>query len=247
MRIAGGAPDAGGTTSPDSGSPSRPGPTGDAGVQGPEPPKPTSVAAYCSLDGHVSDDSTNPTKLDLSLGNGSYEPGQVASAIVLSSTGYAAQRPQMDEAFAFGSKDFTIQAWISVSNVSVGFGTRQLGVSANDGWVLYVNQSAIAFQSNDPRGGLATSLPTSTQFRHVVVRRQAGELTIFVDGSARTSRSDWPSIGPERPFGIQQAQGTPNAPARIDEIVIWSRALSNDEIGAQRMLGASHQPVELDE
>lgn len=240
--------DGGSTPVTDSGARPDAQPPRDSGVP-PEVPEESTVLAYYPLDGHLNDQSPSSSpKLDLQMQNGSFISGLVGSSLSVSNAGYAAARPQIDDAFSFGSKDFTIQAWIAGGPVAIGLGTRALGTPASDGWLLYATQSSVAFTTNDPRGGLAFPMPSANDFRHIVVRRASGLLTIFVNGSVKASREDWPAIGPERELGIlRHPTGTNGTPARIDEIVIWSRALSDAEIQELRNRGSSGQAANPDE
>lgn len=209
-------------------------------------PRASSVIAYYALDSDGVDRSPAMTHLDMQITNPSFTGGGIVDrALSVTTGGWAAQRPQNDSSFAFGSRDFTVQAWIGTSN-PLAVGTRQVGFSQADGWLLVATSSSVSFQTNDPQGPLSVpSLPSTNAYRQVVVRRQSKTVTIFVNGEPQVSRGSSTPIGSGTPFGISRT-GAGSA-SLVDEVVIWSRALSDAEIAANYEQGMVHSPTILTE
>lgn len=186
----------------------------------------TSLVAYYPFDADARDRS--PAGRDLDVNSGSFSGGHAGQALVITQPGYAAKRPAAEQAFALTNGDFTIQAWISGSTSQAGVGTRALG-TAGPGWLLVATQSSVTVATGDPSGSLSTPLPASSAWRHFVVRRSGGTLELFVDGSSSMRKTlGWASSG-----GAFGAQGSAaGASSRVDEVAIWSRALSDAEIRA---------------
>lgn len=231
-------------------------PTVDGGPPGPGPgpsprdggfdsavPPVSSVVAYYPLDGHGNDQSPSGKGLDLEVLSPEYTSGRVDQALLLTDPGFTARRPQVDDAFAFGEDDFTVQAWIAAGAVPTGIGTRPLGMAATDGWALYATSSVVAFQTNN--GALSHAVPVTSAYRHVVARRTSGQLHLFVEGANVAQRPEPSSIGAGQ-FGIQRATSVNTAVGKVDEVVIWSRALDDDEIQTQRTRGLNGQPSLLE-
>ncbi len=228
----------------------------EAGRDGSTPPRDGSidsagpgasgVLGYWPLDGSGNDGSSSSTaRHDLQLLSGSFSNGQVGSAIVMTNQGFAARLAQTYPALDFADRDFTVQAWIATGGVAAGIGTSPFSGGSTAGWVLYASTSNVVFRTTDPRGPLTASIPTSTGMRHVVARRANGTLTLFVDGNAVASRDDVPTIGPGSAFGIEQSGTTSGLQGgRVDEIVIWSRALSEPEILSLHARGQAGQPFD---
>lgn len=216
----------------------------DAAVDS-EPNKST-VVAYYAFDDDARDESKPTNGLDLTVQNASFSAGKVGSALVGTGNGVLASRPQVDAAFAFGSGDFTISAWIFATTIPLSFGTRTVGLPASDGWTFTVTQTNASFATNDPNASLSSSLPSVSDYRQFVLRRKSGVIELIVEASILMTRSSPGSIGPEHPFSIQRTGASGIAP-RIDELVVFSRALTDVELAEMRSAGQNGQPVSLDE
>lgn len=91
--------------------------------------------------------------------------------------------------FAFGSGDFTIEAWINPDNVTtdMAFLANWRGVNAAScAWIFYVT-SAGKLQFSYGVGTLNTGTPTSSSisanvWTHAAVCRQGGTLSYFING-----------------------------------------------------------------
>lgn len=247
--VAGGTLDGGGTdaggTAVDSGKPRLDGGSTDArSEQGPV--KPSTVIAYYPFDSEGADHSPRNGGLSLTLSNTEFQQAVVMNALAPLGNGVAASRPKVDPELAFGASDFTIQAWMRTDGPLIGFGTRPASGAATDGWAMFMTPVAAWFATNDSRGTLSTAVAAG-QVHHVVVRRASGNVDLFIDGSKRTSRSAWPAIGSDSVFSIAQAQLSNTAPALVDELVIWSRALTDTQITTNFTRNNSGQPVILTE
>lgn len=95
--------------------------------------------------------------------------------------------------FVFGTGDFTVEAFIKISNQGhdaaiIDF--FELGVS---GWQLYVNSSGfLAFYEHSPNVSFIASGVTvnDNNWHHVAASRNSGTLRIFVDGTKRYDASN---------------------------------------------------------
>ncbi len=186
-----------------------------------------SLVAYYPFDGDTRDRS--PAGRDLDPVSTAFETsGHVGQALVVGQQGYIAKRASAESAFALTSGDFTVQAWVSVLNNQVGVGTRPVG--AQSGWRLAATVSSVVVMTPDVANpSLSTSLPQSSAWRHAVLRRSGGTLELFVDGSSVAKKTlPWAATGSA--FAVT---GTLNGgTGRIDELALWSRALSDAEIRA---------------
>lgn len=229
--------DAGG--GPDSGSP---GPR-DGGIDSSKP-APSSVIVYYPLDGQVQDLSPRGLGLDLELVTGQYESAKVDLGLVAGASGVGARRPQLDEAFNFEG-DFTMQEWVLADSAPTGIATLQLSGPSSSGWSLLGTSSTVVFRAGSAT--LNTSFPSSQTWRHIAVRRRNFEVQLFVNGVSVAQQSNATPMIAAQPFAIVRATGVSNFAGKVDEVVIWSRALDDSEIQAQYSRGSSGQPVSLEE
>lgn len=137
--------------------------------------------------------------------------------------------------------DMTVSTWVTLNAASYPDGsTNWTIVDCEDytrsGFVIRIDgQSGKLYyraSSNGPTPGsfTSTSLRNGRSY-HVAVTRQGNRVTLFLDGLPETTSSAEPPASPTRPFTISAAgqpfQGT------IDDLAIYSRALSKEEILTQ--------------
>ncbi|MFF3482839.1 exo-alpha-sialidase [Streptomyces sp. NPDC002701] len=75
------------------------------------------------------------------------------------------------------------------------------------------------------------------QWHHLALRRGAGQLTLFVDGTA-TATADVPgSVSRNSPFGVhvgQKLDSRAHLTGALDDVRVWNRALSDEELTGVR-------------
>jgi hypothetical protein len=240
-----GADGAGPTPTVDSGEPRFDGSTTDARVDGPSTAS-SSIIAYWPFNGDGVDHGPASKHLDLTISSGNFEAGRVGSSLALVGAAGRATRPTTDSELGFGSGDFTIQAWMSISSALLGFGTRSTS-TATDGWAVLLSPNNLFFYAGTSNDPLTASVSPVSNFRHVVVVRKSGVLALLVDGATVATRNDSTVIGSTQPFYISRTDGTISQTAHIDDVVIWSRALSGSEINNNFIRGNSGMPPLLTE
>jgi hypothetical protein len=218
--------------------------TRETGADAFEPPK-SDVIAYYPLDGSGADESSASQHRDFSI-NATFASGRVGQALSMSTAGYGATRASYDEPLTFGTNDFTVQAWISTSGAMTGVGTIPFTQSTPVGWILESNGTNVYFVTDEPQQLVASPGSTTAAFRHCVVRRKGSAISLFVDGVKRAERQSTWQIGRGQPLGIQRAAASSTAASRVDEVVVWSRALDDSEVVQLHQQGANGLPPNLD-
>jgi C1A family cysteine protease len=197
------------------------------------------LQAYWQFDGGGQDSSAFGRDLDL-YGNPVYAPGLFGSALDLpGDVGQYAQRPIDDPAFNYGDGDFTIQAWVNYHDTS---GEQVLIEKfyggAGSGWTLtkldwdgyrlhYVPSEVI----DTPQ----LSITTDT-WHQVIARRTSNVTTLWFDGTTVASQDfgDATTTDSSEPLLIGRRNSFDGrgfaTNGSIDEVAVWSRALTSDEI-----------------
>ncbi|MEU6257938.1 sialidase family protein [Streptomyces sp. NPDC047043] len=146
-----------------------------------------------------------------------------------------------------GTKDFTASLWFRYSATTGeqpllwmgGIGTSQPQVwlrgepaSNRVQGLITVRNGAAAPQSASVRTSGASN---DGQWHHLALRRGGGRLTLFIDGT-QLSTADVPgSVSRNSPFGVhvgQRMDGRAFFTGAIDDVHVWDRALSDEEITA---------------
>ncbi len=205
------------------------------------------LAGYWPFDGSAADQSGNGHDLTL-IGSPSFAAGHVGQALDLH--GNAAQygsRTASDAAFDFGSDDFSIQIWVNyhASNGEQTLLEKFTGTNG-PGWTVTSadNTRALFFTPSASVGTPSTpgSLVAGT-WHHVVVVRAKSQFWLMYDG-VRFGPSAAPSIpATTNPLLVGRrnaADGRGGFPVNglLDEVAIWSRALTDDEVSALYAGGA---------
>jgi hypothetical protein len=200
------------------------------------------LVAYWGFDNSASDLTGHGYDLTLQGGLGYTLSGLVGAALDFSSPGDSsyATRLSVDPAFDFGSDDFTIQFWAYYYG---DLGREQTAIeqwtgSGGPGWTFTkMDNGQYRLHSDSSRidtSGL--TLQTGTWYQ-VVGRKASGWGDIFVNdvavGSGSLSSpvtnnsSTYPLL-----LGRRNPSGQPGfyMDGRMDEVAIWSRALSDPEI-----------------
>ncbi|MFH8238436.1 exo-alpha-sialidase [Streptomyces sp. NPDC018321] len=180
------------------------------------------------------------------LGGAGTTDGAVGGALALDGADDAVRLPY-DGRLPLGSGDFTASLWFRYSADDGeqpllwmgGIGTRQPQV-----WLR-------AEPGNDRIQGLITArdggaAPRSAWVRaegahndgrwhHLALRRGGGRLTLFLDGAAAGAADVPGSVSRYSPFGVhigERMDGRARFTGAIDEVHVWNRALTDEEIAA---------------
>jgi hypothetical protein len=153
------------------------------------------------------------------------------------------QAPKSD-AWAFGTKDFTIELWAKFNSVPVhdiGHAQGGIFISNDEGaydvnkWWFALGGGVLNFHINDPKDGPvwlvnAPFTPDLNQWYHLAITRKHNVFTIYVNGEATGSEENDRSI-PETnsPLLIGSAEGY-YFNGLLEEAGIFKRALSASEI-----------------
>jgi len=145
-----------------------------------------------------------------------------------------------NSAWAFGTNSFTIELW--ADSASAANNQAMLAYDAGGGllnkWILWLNNNNLQLHINGP--GIGANYITSSSFirndnqwYHYALIRQGTTFTFFVNGSVLSSVSSTLSIpDAAAPLTIGKAEGGFYFDGWLDEIRIYSRALTPSEIQA---------------
>jgi hypothetical protein len=129
---------------------------------------------------------------------------------------------------------YTISVWVNFTSVSGEQTIVEKFVGAEGpGWTLTkLSTQAFRFGGNSPGFvNTATGLATAGSFLHLVVRSNGTTIELFLNGSSIGTGSG--VISPtSNPLLIGEREGIQSFPVNgvIDEVILWSRDLSNTEI-----------------
>ncbi|WP_328499145.1 exo-alpha-sialidase [Streptomyces sp. NBC_00414] len=149
-----------------------------------------------------------------------------------------------------GSKDFTASLWFRYTATTGeqpflwmgGVGSTQpqvwlRGEPANNRvqGLITTRDGASAPRSASVR---TTGAYNDGQWHHLALRRGAGRLTLFIDGTAAGTVADVPgSVSRNSPFGVhvgQKLDSRAHLTGALDDVRVWDRALSDAELAAVR-------------
>ncbi|MET9190067.1 exo-alpha-sialidase [Streptomyces tendae] len=197
----------------------------------------------------------DPTSPDLApgaapaavLGGAGTTDGAVGGALALDGADDAVRLPY-DGRSALGDGDFTASLWFRYSAADGeqpllwmgGIGTTQpqvwLRAEPGNGRVqglITTRDGAAAPRSAWVRADRALN---DGQWHRLALRRGGGRLTLFVDGSAAADAADVPgSVSRNSPFGVhvgERMDGRARFTGAVDDVRVWSRALTDAEIAA---------------
>lgn len=147
-----------------------------------------------------------------------------------------------DAVFDFGSGNFTIALWVKFDTLT----GEQILIEkflnrTGPGWTLYKMSPAtqqLEFYGDGLGGPILTTgnAVSASTWHHVVVRRSGNNFSLWVDGSSAATGSSAASINntsePLR-IGHREESDGRDFPlnGQVDECAIWSRAISDSEIG----------------
>ncbi|MGV4987420.1 exo-alpha-sialidase [Streptomyces sp. NRAIS4] len=191
------------------------------------------------------------------LGGAEETDGVFGGALRFDGTDDAVRLPYRS-GLPLGSEDFTASLWFRYTATSGeqpllwmgGSGTSQpqvwvRGEPANHRiqGLITVRDGAVAPQTAYVRTDIAYN---DGQWHHLVLRRGDGRLSLFVDGM-QSSVADIPgSVSRNSPFGVHIAQrmdGRAFFTGAIDEVHVWDRALTDEELSDPKALRSPKDTV----
>ncbi|MGH2359823.1 MAG: LamG domain-containing protein [bacterium] len=196
------------------------------------------LIGYWAFDGAGADLSGRGRNLDLTGGIG-IAAGLFSQALDLHNNGSQfATRPVDDAIYDFGESDFTIQVWVNFNNTAGEQVLLEKFFSqSGPGWSLTKLDGNLLHFFAEPTIAL-TSAPLdipSGVWHQILVRRNGTQYQIIYDGSVVAEGSN-PGAVPDTDMPLligkrNDLDGRGFAvDGRLDEVAIWSRALSDDDI-----------------
>ncbi|GAB3941221.1 exo-alpha-sialidase [Kribbella albertanoniae] len=179
--------------------------------------------------------------------------GRFGQAVRLDGTDDYVQVP-FAESMAVNAGDFTLAAWVKYSATTgnhpifwaynVGENFSQVWLRAEPegnrvrGFISHQNKTAVVQTSNAYNDG---------QWHHVVLKRAEGVLSLSVDGVTNPNVAAAPagSVSPGRPFHVhigRRLDGGQHFAGALDEVRLYTRALSDTELKSIRIDNAANIP-----
>ena len=176
-------------------------------------------------------------------GGATFAPGILGQAFNLDGVNDHVAVPDND-LWAFGTSNFTVELWAKFNSDPGGTlghpGAVFIGNDEGGGttrkWFFALGGRLLYFLINSETGGAFLSqvrfVPDLNQWYHLAVTRSADTHTIYVDGTAVSSqRNSIAILNAVAPLTIGQAEGF-FMDGLIDEVRIYDRALSDEEVKA---------------
>ncbi len=199
------------------------------------------LVSWWTAEGNTGDlAGTNTLTLVNGASYGSGETGQAFSFNGVNQYAQAAPSP----AWGFGTNDFTIELWVNLkSSGNVAFLADDSGTENANKWIFWLNGGILQMHVNGPATGpLALGFgafnPSLNQWHHVAVTRSGSAFTLYADGAVSSSLYTSESIPtPGVPMTLGAAEGRFFLNGEEDEVSIYNRALSFDEISSIYLAG----------
>lgn len=210
------------------------------------------LAAYYRFDLETGED-TSGNGLDLTLfGDVHFENGVFGLALAPNgSNDRFAARPVSDPGLNFGMADFTIQAWVNYTDTSgEQILLEKFSGASGPGWTFTkLSNNRFGF-ANDVGGTPVVQSAEQTialdTWHHLLIRRSSATYELFYNNvmiASATSPHGSTSTAPLLIGRRNDADGRNfSLKGKIDEIAIWSRSLSDQEI-AQLYNEGNGQPI----
>ena len=153
---------------------------------------------------------------------------------------------QDNDLWTFGSRNFTIEMWVNFTAPWSGsrghpgdiFIAHDEGAWWVNKWFFALGEAALWWTLNSPTIGpqflsAAPFAPVVGQWYHIAVRRGGNNYTIFVNGVPTGSQiANFVIPNANSPLTIGQGEGLGYMDGLIDEISIYYRDLTNEEINS---------------
>lgn len=148
--------------------------------------------------------------------------------------------------WAFGASDFTIELWArfntpgggSIGHPSHIFVGNDEGPGTRNKWFFALGGGYLNFHINGPATGstflpLVPFSPALGKWYHLAVVRTGATYTIYIDGVPGGSATNSAVVpNPNAPLTIGQAEFLGFMAGRLDEVTIYGRALTQEELRA---------------
>ena len=182
-------------------------------------------------------DSVNDNNGTL-IGGASFVPGKVGQAFSFNGTGSFVSIPDSPSLDEF-TDSITIELWIKVKYLAANSDWVGIVTKGNAGWRLMSTSGAKTIYFADP--GISTDIVGTRdindgQWHHVAAVYNGANLYLYVDGTLDVSKSASGSISRgNHPvwlgYNLNENNGVPYPfDGLLDEVSLYKRALSSDEI-----------------
>jgi len=193
-------------------------------------------------------------------GNTGYLSGQTSTTTVLGRIGQALDFDGVDDYVSVSSTkilsgltDLTISAWINTSTTGEDSIYTERGSSGLDILKLEMQhpnytEGAIELTYRDDAGTLnrvqSSTLINDSKWHYVTVTKNGTSIILYIDGiedqtSTLTASNTFTNGTIDSRIGGDQGDGTSNFPGKLDDVRIYNRALSADEVQRLYKLGAT--------
>src|SRR5439155_26736247 len=143
--------------------------------------------------------------------------------------------------WAFGTNEFTIELWANFTAASDvrAFVASDSGPGTTNKWIFWLESGRLRFYiysatAGDANIGANSFAPVLGQWYHLAVTRRGTNYTFYENGSVLSIDSDMRPVpdvpDASAPLTIGQAENLYFFGGRIDELAIYTRALSDNEI-----------------
>ncbi len=201
------------------------------------------LVGHWAMDGNGADTSglgNNGTP----IGSTSYGAGRISSALFLSSNSSRLEVPDSNSLDVTGA--ITISAWIRPESSGTQYVISKKGKGSIDGYELSLsNQGRVFVRFNEDSSGNSYRVDSSTRFptngqtwMHVVATYDGSTIKLYINGQLEGSQNANFKIGTnDLPLSIGSGQdGYRGMAGAIDDVRIYSRALSEGEVSALTQL-----------
>lgn len=223
------------------------------------------IAAYLNFDNNIDGQIGTPYN-GTTIGydpTPKYTNGIVGTAAMFNNDGSVSGIPT-DWAISLGdlesvySNNWTFSTWINLTNNLDGalLGNKDWTSGGNVGWVLsaYNNRSANFNAAGGPRRDIGTMNVRDGKWHHMVLQfnRDANLATLYIDGNAHATAgigsTGWESLTPDNvvPNATlvgSSGSGIYSGAGSVDDLGIWGRMLTADEILAIYAQGTEGKPL----
>ena len=212
-------------------------------------PPPSGAVAWWPFD-----ESVGPTAADIIGGRNGTDygfveppvpaPGEVGNALeFFGFTGYSYVAVPNDPVWTLGSNDFSIELWANLATTGGNliqpgdiFIGHDEGPDNQNKWFFALGGGYLFFHINSPTLGpqrfpLIPFAPTANTWYHLTVTRSGSLYSIYIDGSLAGTATNSETIpAAQAILTIGQAEDLGFVDGRLDEVTIYDRALTAQEV-----------------